>query len=118
MRARLLISLSTGFLVVGACAGVGRRNPIDLELENRTGGPVEGALLRFDRDLATVDRLEGPFASAELRLAQADTVRLTGGVLPDGSAAVYWIAGRDGAPRLLDARWIVDGRLGRRIFVE
>jgi len=98
---------------------------VRLTLRNRTGTPVTGVLLRFDREIATVDPV-GPaeagdgdafvFARRRLRHHPADTLRLDRGVLAPGETVSYRIAGRDGPPRVLEARWLVgDGRYGARI---
>lgn len=112
------------------CAGTRLRNPVRLTLRNRTGAPVTGVLLRFDREIATVDvaRVSGSgstgagdgdasvFARRRLRHHPADTLRLDRGVLAPGEAVSYRIAGRDGPPRVLEARWLVgEGRYGARI---
>ena len=101
-------------LLPAACGARELRNPVRLTLINRTGAPVTGVLLRFDRDLAAADRVsaQGP-ADLELRLAPADTLRISGGELLPGSAATYLVRGKDGPPRLLEGRWLIGGRLGR-----
>jgi len=106
-------------LAAGAagCGGGGRgnRNPTRLVLTNRTGAPVQGAVLRFDREILRVDRAGGGprvFSRVRLRMARADTLRLGGGSLPPGARVRYELAGAGGAPRLLEGRWLTGGRLG------
>ena len=104
-----------GALALAACRGApDPGDPLELTLVNRTGGPVAGALLRFDGPLSRVDRLSRDgFSEIRLRVAPADTVRLEGGRLEPAQAATYEIAGVEGPPRLLDARWILEGdRMG------
>jgi hypothetical protein len=102
-------------LLVAACGSTPEPppNPIRLTIVNRHEENVTGALLRFDRELLRVDRVSTMgFREIQLRLAPADTVRVEGEPLVTGGRSSYRIEGRDGSPRLLEARWLLDGRLG------
>jgi len=116
---RLLLLL---LLLLPAVAGCGARelkNPVRLTLTNRSGGVVTGAVLRFDRELARVDRVSGDgFADTRLRTSPANTLRLEGGVVGPSQAVVYELTGRDGPPVLEEGRWLVRGTVGPRITDE
>ena len=103
-------------VVVAACSSAPPPpppNPIRLTIVNRNQENVTGALLRFDRELRRVDRVSSlGIADIQLRLAPADTVRVEGEPLVTGGRSSYRIEGRDGSPRLVEARWLLDGRLG------
>ncbi|MHC4548099.1 MAG: hypothetical protein ACYTEZ_04915 [Planctomycetota bacterium] len=104
------------YLLLAACGGrEPPRNPAQLTLVNRTGSPVHGAVLRFDRELARVDPIETGFERARLRLHPADTLYLEGGRLPFRAEATYEVAGKGGAPLLLDGVWLVNGKRGPRL---
>jgi len=107
------------FCLLAGCGGgpaAARANPARLRLVNRTGAVVQGVVVRFDREVVRVDFVVGTaFPEVRLRLDPPDTVRLAGGrMVPDG-ATVWRVAGKVGAPAVVEARWIVDGRLGPRL---
>jgi hypothetical protein len=80
---------------------------------------VTGALLRFDRELERTDQISTwGFAERSLRMSPANTLRLEGGRLWPDESVTYDLAGAGGPPRLLAARWIVDGRIGREVAGE
>ena len=80
---------------------------------------MTGALLRFDRELVRTDQVSAwGFEERSLRMSPANTLRLEGGRLWPGESVTYDIAGAGGSPRLLAARWIVDGRLGAELRGE
>ena len=86
-----------------------------MTLTNRTGRPVTGALLRFDRELVTIDAVsKRRFSRHELRMSPADTLSLQGGTLERGARVAYALTGANGTPALLEGRWLVDGKVGPR----
>ena len=98
------------------CQSIGTSNPVRITLVNRSGAPVTGALLRFDRDIHRVDRLSRRgFEGARLRLDPPDTLRLEGGELEIEEAVTYEVIGVDGPPVLLEGRWLVDGEFGPKL---
>ncbi|MEE8105600.1 MAG: hypothetical protein V3T86_08720 [Planctomycetota bacterium] len=87
---------------------------VTIELFNRSGSPVTGALMRFDRELKRVDRSSSRgFPDVDLRMSPADTLRLSGGTLQPGETAHYEVEGVDGPPQLLEGRWIEGDAAGR-----
>ncbi len=108
----LLLAVMPTAVVVVACAGPRLANPVRLTLRNRTGASVAGVLIRFDREIATVDATDGDvlaFRRRRLRHHPADTLRLDQGTLSSGEAVSYVVAGRSGPPRVLEARWLIGG---------
>jgi hypothetical protein len=104
------------------CAGcVLKKKPppeavVQFELFNGGGRTVTGAVLRFDRELESADHISGHgFDSITLRMTPADTLRLEDGRLYRGQRAHYRVRGVDGPPKLVEGRWIVDGRLDRKL---
>ena len=74
---------------------------------------MTGVLLRFDREIERADPIgERRFEELTLRIVPADTLRAEGGRLPVGERAVFAVRGVGGPPRLVEGRWIVDGRWG------
>jgi hypothetical protein len=116
-RAFLLPGLLTGLLTALGCGGTRQlNNPVRLTLVNRTGGDVTGAWLRFDREIASFDRLgERRFDRARLRIRPADTLNLGDGRLGPGESVSYEIAGVGGPPRVVEGRWLVEGAIGSAI---
>ena len=109
--------------MAAGCGGGGRcnRNPVRLVLTNRTGEPVQGVVLRFDRELLRVDRVgtgARVFSRVRLRMARADTLRLGGGSLAPGARVRYELTGAGGAPRLLEGRWLAGGRIGPPLHAD
>ena len=87
---------------------------ISIELFNRSGAPVSGALMRFDRELKRVDRSSSNgFPDVDLRMSPADTLRLSGGTLHPGETAHYEVEGVGGPPQLVEGRWIDGDAAGR-----
>jgi len=87
---------------------------ISIELFNRSGAPVSGALMRFDRELKRVDRSSSNgFPDVDLRMSPADTLRLSGGTLQPGETVHYEIEGVGGPPQLVEGRWIEGDAAGR-----
>ncbi len=107
-RADLLFAI-----LLAACSARELKNPVRLTLTNKSGKTVTGALLRFDRELTRVDLVsDAGFARLKLRIAPANTLRAERGVLRPDGRAVYEVTGEGGPPRILDGRWLIEGRLG------
>lgn len=104
-------------MALPACAGPRElQNPVRLTLTNRSGRPVTGVMVRFDREISRADRVgEAGFARLTLRLSPADTLRAEEGRLPDGEAIALSVLGRGGPPRVREGRWIVEGRWGPKL---
>ena len=107
-------------LVLCAACVLKKKKPPDavvqFELFNSGGRTVTGALLRFDRELEGADHIsEHGFSSLTLRMTPADTLRLENGKLYAGQGAHYKVRGVDGPPQLVEGRWIIDGRLDRKL---
>jgi len=118
----VVAALASFAALVPACAGTpaGPVAPVTtLGLVNRTGAGVEGAVLRFDRELTRIEQVSSRgFPDRSLRLSPADTVRLAGATLAPGDHATYRFTAAAGPPVLVEARWIVGGKLGPRLGPE
>lgn len=94
-------------------------NPARITLENRSGTAVTGVLLRFDREIERADPVgERVFERLTLRLAPADTLRIEGGRLGAEQRVTFSVKGIDGPPRVVEGRWIIDGRWGPALTPE
>jgi hypothetical protein len=109
-------------LLASGCGGGDRKlnkNPVRLTLTNRSGRDATGVMLRFDREIARADRIgDGGFFTLTLRLAPADALRAEGGTLKRGERMVLEVLGRGGPPRVLEGRWITDGKWGATLGPE
>jgi len=89
---------------------------VRVTLTNRSGQKTTGVMLRFDREISRADRLgDAGFARLTLRLSPADTLRAEDGSLPAGGAVAFLVLGKAGPPKVLEARWIVQGRWGAKL---
>ncbi|MGH7162203.1 MAG: hypothetical protein ACREID_01865 [Planctomycetota bacterium] len=112
MREARRLRVLAALLVGSACAlrrGPPKEPVVVVTVTNRTGGAVHGVVIRFDRELGRADPVSGlAFPRVDLRLAPADTLRLSGAVLPPGASACYRVHGASGRPLPLEGRWILE----------
>lgn len=111
--------LALAALLLAACSSIkvtAPKNPIRLTLTNKTEKVVDGAVLRFNRDLLRADLLTlGGFQTLEVRIAPANVVVAKGGQLGPGDSVTMELAGLGGPPEPEGGRWFIGGMMGPNI---